>query len=158
MRSLEAQKTQIAAMRVCPPALAVGLPHPLVATDRVDDVLHVIGYVHQVEVDLIDLVLAEHRRTQPVDQPAPISTAEQHDGERRHLPGLHEGERFEQLVHRAETARQHDEGLRVFHEHRLAREEVTEVEPDVDVVIEVLLERQLDAEAYGYATGLAASF
>src|SRR3954468_2084886 len=158
MRSLDAQKTQIAAMRICSPALAASLPQPLVPADRVDDVLHIVRHVHQVEVDLVDLVLTEHRRTQPVDQPAPVGTAEQHDGERRHLPGLHEGERLEQLVHRAETAGQHDEGLRVLHEHRLAREEVTEVQADLDVVVEVLLERQLDAEAYGYATGLAASF
>src|SRR4051794_2614665 len=158
MRSLDAQKTQIAAMRICSPALAAGLPQPLVPADRVDDVLHIVRHVHQVEVDLIDLVLTEHRRTQPVDQSAPVGTAEQHDGEGRHLSGLHEGERLEQLVHGAEAAGQHDEGLGVLHEHRLAREEVTEVQADVDVVVEVLLERQLDAEAYRNATGLAASF
>ena len=48
---------------------------------------------------------------------------------------------------RAEAAGEDDERLGVLHEHRLAREEVAEVDADVDPVVHALLEGQLDAEA-----------
>src|SRR5947209_6582186 len=153
MRSLDAQKTQIAAMDDS--LLAVGLTGPLMAADGVDDVLDVISHMHQVEVDVIDLVLTKHRGPQPVDQSTPVRAAEQDHRERRHLAGLHQGQRLEQLVHGAKATRQDDERLCVLHEHRLAREEVAEVQPDVDVVVEVLLEGQLDAETDRDAARLA---
>ena len=60
------------------------------------------------------------------------------------LAGLDEGERLEQLVERPEPAGQDDEGVRVLHEHRLAGEEVAELDAEVDVGVERLLVRQLD--------------
>ena len=82
----------------------------------------------------------------PVVEPAPVVAAEQDDGELGDLLGLHQRERLEQLVQRAEAAREAHERLRVLHEHRLAGEEVAEVDAEVDPVVEALLERQLDAE------------
>ncbi len=70
------------------------------------------------------------------------------------LAGLDQRERLEQLVHRAEAAREDDERLRVLHEHRLAHEEVAEVDGRGDVVVHPLLERQLDVAADRLAAGL----
>ena len=47
------------------------------------------------------------------------------------LAGLDERQRLEQLVERAEPAGKDDEALRVLHEHRLAHEEVAEVQREV---------------------------
>ena len=58
---------------------------------------------------------------------------------------------------RAEPARQDHEGLRVLDEHRLADEEVAEVHAEVDPRVQVLLERQLDAEADRQAARLLAA-
>ena len=69
--------------------------------------------------------------------------------------GLHQGQRLEQLVEGAEAAGQHDEALGVLHEHRLAGEEVAEVDADVDPLVEPGLEGQLDAEPDADAAGLA---
>ena len=45
--------------------------------------------------------------------------------------------------------------LRVLHEHRLAGEEVAEVDADVDPLVIALLEGQLDAQADRHPAGLA---
>src|SRR5207245_9180455 len=70
------------------------------------------------------------------------------------LARLDERERLEQLVERSQSTREDAEGLRVFHEHRLAHEEVAELHPQVDVVVEVLLEGQLDVAADRQAASL----
>ena len=90
----------------------------------------------------------------PVDEALPVVAADEHDREADDLVRLHQGQRLEQLVERAEAARQHHEALGVLHEHRLAREEVPEVDAEVDVVVHALLERQLDAEPDGQPAGL----
>ena len=92
---------------------------------------------------------------QPVDQPAPVGRAEQHDREVADLAGLAQRRGLEQLVQRAEAAREDDERARVAHEHHLAREEVVEVEADVDVVVLELLVRQLDVEPDRRHAGVA---
>ena len=119
------------------------------------DLVEVVGEVHEVEVLRRDLALGEHRVAQPAEQAAPVRRAHEHDGERRDLAGLHQGERLEQLVEGAEAAGEDDERLGVLHEHRLAREEVAEVDADVDPLVHALLERQLDAEPDRRAARLA---
>ena len=99
----------------------------------------------------------QHRALDPVVQPLPVARAEEHDRELRDLLRLHQGQRLEQLVERAEPARQADERLRVLDEHRLAHEEVPEVHAEVDPRVEALLERQLDAEPDREPTGLRAT-
>ena len=84
--------------------------------------------------------------SQPVDEPLPVGAPEQDDREVADLAGLAQRGRLEQLVERAEPAREDDERARVAHEHDLAREEVVEVEADVDVRVLELLVRQLDVE------------
>ena len=102
-------------------------------------------------------ILPEPRQgaAQPVDEAGPVGGAEQNDREAGDLAGLHQGERLEQLVQRPETAGQADERLGVLHEHRLAREEVPEVDPQIHPLVEPLLERQLDAEPDRVAARLA---
>src|SRR6266849_6420878 len=73
------------------------------------------------------------------------------------LPCLREGERFEQLVQSPEPPREDHEAARVFDEHVLAHEEVTELDTEVDVVVELLLVGQLDVAAHGQAAGLLAT-
>src|SRR5205814_9136052 len=73
------------------------------------------------------------------------------------LPGPYQRERLEQLVHRAVPTAQYHERLRVLDEHRLAREEVPEVDAHVDPLVDALLERQLDAQPHGEPAGLGAA-
>ncbi len=64
-----------------------------------------------------------------------------------HLAGLHQSDGLKQLIQRPEATGEHDEALGVLHEHRLASEEVAEVDAEVDVVIQPGLKRQLDPQA-----------
>lgn len=127
------------------------------ALDDVHDLGRVVGEVDQVQVLDRDLAARQHLVLDPVEQAAPEGGADQHDREPGDLLGLDEGDRLEQLVEGAEAARQHDEGLGVLHEHRLADEEVTELDADVDVVVQALLEGQLDAEPDRDATAETAA-
>ena len=72
-----------------------------------------------------------------------------------HLAGLDQGQRLEQLVQGAETAGHRDESARVLEKHRLAGEEIAEVDAEPDVRIEPLLVGKFDAETHGCATRLA---
>ena len=102
-----------------------------------------------------DLAVGQDGVAQPADQAAPVVDAEQHDREAGHLAGLDQRQRLEELVEGADAAGQHHEALGVLHEHRLAGEEVAEVDPAVDPLVEAGLEGQLDAEADAQAAGLA---
>ena len=62
------------------------------------------------------------------------------------LASLDERQRLEQLIERAEAARKDDEALGVLDEHRLAHEEVAEVQRQIDPVVDRLLVGQLDAQ------------
>src|SRR3954451_24901493 len=166
-RSDEEQNTQMRATDAGPSArLRVGarggppgpqLVHALVAgvDQKLDGLVDVVGDIEQVDVRRRDHAPGEHRTTDPVEQPLPVVTAEQHDRERRHLVGLHQDERLEELVEGAEPARQDDESLGVLDEHRLAGKEVPEVDRALDPLVDALLERQLDPETDGDAAGLA---
>jgi hypothetical protein len=115
----------------------------------------VVGELELVDVALLDRAPLERGVAQPAEQPGPVRRAEEHDRERRDLPRLREGERLEELVQRAEATGQHDEALAVLDEHRLAGEEVAEVDPDVGPLVEPRLEGQLDAQPDADAAGLA---
>jgi hypothetical protein len=110
--------------------------------------------VDEVEVLMGDLAGRQHLVLDPVEQAAPEGRADQHDRESRDLLCLDEGDRLEQFVKGAEPAGQHDERLGILHEHRLADEEVAELDADVDVIVQALLEGQLDAQPDGDAAGL----
>ena len=74
------------------------------------------------------------------------SGADEHQREAADLARLDQRQRLEQLVERAEAAREDDERRRVAHEHHLAREEVVEAQRPVDPGVLRLLERQVDRE------------
>ena len=122
--------------------------------DRRDGLVDVVGDGEQVEVAQVDRARLGGGAAQPVEQPAPVGGADQHDREAGDLLGLHQGHRLEQLVEGAEPAGQHDEALGVLDEHRLAGEEVAEVDAEVDELVEPGLEGQLDAEPDRRAAGL----
>ena len=86
----------------------------------------------------------------------PVGGVEQHHREAADLARLHQRQRLEQLVERAEAAREDDEALRRLHEHDLARVEVLERQREVAVRVEALLVRELDVEADRQPPGLLA--
>ena len=122
--------------------------------DNTQRFVHVVAHRDQVEVRTVDVPHARGRFPQPAQQTTPIRRPHEDDRELVDLVCLDEHQSLEQLVHRPETTRQDDEGLGVLHEHRLADEEVPEVDPEIDPVVESLLEGQLDAQPHGEPIGL----
>ena len=114
--------------------------------------LNVVGDDHQVQVFGRDLALSQYPVADPLLQPGPIAGAEHDHREVHDLPRLDQRQRLEEFVHGAEAAREDDEGFRVLDEHRLAHEEVVELDAEVDELVEALFERQLDVEADRQAT------
>src|SRR5688572_892256 len=88
-----------------PPAAVALHARRLGGLDDGDRLGHVVGERDQVEVGGVDRAGGYQRGADPVEQPRPVLTAEQHHREAGDLAGLHEGERLEQLVERAEPAR-----------------------------------------------------
>ena len=80
-----------------------------------------------------------------LEQTLPVLGAHQHDGEALDLACLDQGQRLEQLVHRAEAARQRDEAVGVLEEEYLADEEVMNRDRLVEEVVRRLLGRQIHA-------------
>ena len=83
---------------------------------------------------------------QPGEEAVPVGAADEHDREVLDLAGLDQRQRLEQFVQRPEAAGKDHERLGILHEHRLAREEVVELDATVDIRVERLLERQLDVQ------------
>ena len=104
-----------------------------------------------------DHPVRERLLAHPLEQLLPVVGAEEDDGEVEHLAGLDQRQRLEQLVERAEPAREDDEALRRLHEHRLAGVEVLERHLEVAVGIEPLLVRERDVEADREAAALLAA-
>src|SRR2546425_918024 len=122
-----------------------------------DDFVRRVADAKELEVVARDLSLSERLLTKPAEEPGPIRRAEQDDREVQHLASLDERERLEQLVERAEAPGEDHETLGVLHEHGLSHEEIAEVDPEVDVGVQLLLERELDVAADGETSGLAAA-
>src|SRR5690349_7004805 len=120
----EAQKTQIAATSPGPVLGQGGVG----VHDELHGLLHVVGQHDQVHVLRADLAVDEQPALDPVEQAAPVLRTDQDHREAGDLFGLHQRDRLEQLVERAEAAGQHDERLRVLDKHRLAHEEVPEID------------------------------
>ena len=104
----------------------------------------VVGDEHEVQVLRRDLAGRHHGVADPLEEAAPVLGAEEDDGEVPDLVRLDERERLEELVHRPEPPGEDDEGTRVLHEHRLADEEVPEVDRVVEIWVAFLLEGKLD--------------
>ena len=71
------------------------------------------------------------------------------------LPGLNEREGLEQLVDRADAARQHDERIGVLDEQDLTNEEVVARDASIKIPVRPLLMRECDVAANGTAPRLA---
>src|SRR5712691_7197391 len=96
-------------------------------SDEGDRLVRGVGRVNQGQIRRGDLPLAHDAVTQPVRHPLPVLRAEQDHWKMTDLAGLDQGQRLEQLVHRAEAAGENDERRRVLHEHRLTYEEIAEI-------------------------------
>ena len=93
---------------------------------RVDHVLRLVDELHEVDVAGRNHVLGDETVAQPVDQPAPERVCTRMIGICRDLARLHEGQRLQEFVERAEAAGQHDVGGGEPHERDFAREEMAE--------------------------------
>jgi len=89
-----------------------------------------------------------------VGERPPELDAHKDDGVVADLAGLDERGDFEHLVHRAEAAREGDEGVGVLREHHLADEEVAELDEGIEVGIGFLFAGELDVAADGIAARL----
>src|SRR3954453_4163857 len=89
-----------------------------------DHVLRVVAEGEQIHVFGADLPFREQVLADPVDEPAPVVLADEHNREVSDLVRLAERERLEHLVERPESAGENHEADRVAHEEELAREEV----------------------------------
>src|SRR5450759_2297636 len=116
------------------------------AGDDAYGLVDVVGDMQEVDVGRGDGAGGRGGLAQPLQQTTPVRRADEHQREGGHLAGLHQRHGLEELVQGAEASGQDDEPLGVLHEHGLAGEEVPEVDPKVDIAVQALLERQLDAE------------
>ena len=79
---------------------------------------------------------------QQIRERLPVRRPHQHDRELQDLARLNQRQRFGQLVERAETAGQHDEGVRVLEEQHLAHEEVVAGDVAIEILVGKLLVRR----------------
>src|SRR4051812_38392117 len=109
-----------------PALVAVAIDdQPLRLLDRIGD--------HQQAEGLGgNLPFRQHCVLDPAPQPAPVRAAEEDDREVLDLAGLDQGQRLEEFVECAKPAGKDDERRRVLDEHRLAHEEITKVDRQVD--------------------------
>ena len=82
-------------------------------------------------------------------------TVEEHGNRAVELVSLRQRQDLEQLVERAEAARERDQGARQVREPQLAHEEVVELEAELrsDIRVGTLLLRQTDVEPHAAASG-----
>ena len=99
-------------------------------------VLHAVGQLGLSKVLRAEHPLGEGMRADPVDQPRPELGALEDDRVVDRLAGLDQRQGLEELVKGPEAAREDDEGLGVAHEHQLPREEVVELDAEIDVRID----------------------
>ncbi len=112
-----------------------------------DDLFRLVDDLDQIHIVGPDHLLFQQAGLEPLHQAAPELAADEDHRHAARFAGLHQRQRFHQLVHGAETARHHDVSAGKLHEHHLAREEMVEGLADVLVRVIVLLVRQLDVQA-----------
>src|SRR5450755_3538437 len=108
------------------------------------------------EMEQLQVERTDHARLDEqveVDQPGPELAAEQQDRPASGLAGLDQRERLEQLVERAEAAREAHQCDRAHQEVHLSQAEVVELEAQLgrDVRIRRLLVHQHDVQADAFA-------
>jgi hypothetical protein len=111
-------------------------------------------------VDPVDGLRLDKPAAQEIEQRSPVFFAHQNERKVLNLVGLDKCRRLEDFVQSAETTRQGNEGVGVFHKHQLAHEEVSEGYPTIKVPVGFLFLRQLDVASDGvasYVFGVAVS-
>src|SRR5882762_1451359 len=83
-----------------------------------------------------------------------VGLAEQDNGELGQRIGLHQGQRFEEFIHRPKSPGHDDEGVGVFHHHHLPHEAMLEGNGGLHIGIGLLLDKELDIAADGMAPQL----
>src|SRR5437660_5386029 len=124
--------------------------------DVIHDIVRLVANLEELQVFWRNLSLLQHRTLQPLDQTFPVRRTDQRNGEMQDLSRLDQGESFEQLIGGPESSREDDESFRILDEHRLAHEEVAEVDPELYPSIQLLLEGKLDIAANGKAAAFRA--
>ena len=110
---------------------AVGVEIPVEVRDVLHSVIHIVGEVDEMEVCLRDKPIGEEV---VCDESAPsfpivaVRAVHHHDGNDGHFSGLHEGEDFEALVMRSESAWEEGEGTGLLSEVQFAGEKIIEVD------------------------------
>src|SRR5512144_2925294 len=118
------------------------------------DLLGLVHDVHEVDVFWADISLRKHRISEPSEQSFPITSADQNDGETPDFFGLNERKRFEEFIHGPKAPGEYDIPDGVLHEHQLPYEKVAEFDPDVLKLVRGLLQRKIDVQADGDASGV----
>ena len=85
----------------------------------------------------------------PVEFPA-----KEDDREILDLAGLDEGQRFEEFIQSPESPGDDDKGVGVFDQQRLPDEEVSDIDPLIEVRVGVLLHREHDVAAHRAAADI----
>ncbi len=106
-------------------------------------IVYALEKIHIVRTN--HAVLHQHAFLNPCNHVLPVIFAEQNNRERFDAVCLYERQRFEQLVHSAETARQNDVCDGIFHEHYFTNKKIPEIYLDVRIGVGCLLFRQLYA-------------
>ncbi len=115
--------------------------------DGVYDRLGFVDDLHQIEIRGVDEAVVAQLIGEPLQQPRPELGTHQNDRQTPALPGLDQGERLEQFVHRAKAAGHDHVGRSVFHEGHLPGKEMPEPEADVLIRVGQLLGGQVDIQA-----------
>ena len=123
--------------------------------DDLADFRWLLDYLQHREISGGDASLGEHAGAQPLQQAIPLAIAEEDHREVADRRGLDQRERLEALVERPVAARRDDKSAGVADEHHLAREEVAEAKPDVQIGVQRLLTRQFDVAADRQRSGIA---
>ena len=103
-----------------------------------DGLFNTVGDEDQVEIGRGDCAV-DHHAVKQVSQGSPVDRSNQDHGKVADLPGLHEREGLEQLVDRADAARQHDERIGVLDEQDLTNEEVMARDASIKIPVRPLL-------------------
>src|SRR5207249_9873722 len=106
-----------------------------------------VSHGQEPQILSVDVRSAENFTANPIEQSLPVRRAVQDQRKALYFLRLNEGEGLEHLVERAEAAREKDEAFGIFHEHGLAAEEITEVDADADIGIDILFPGKLDIAA-----------
>src|SRR5690606_5936415 len=109
-----------------------------------------VNNAKQIEVVGVDHIFGDQCFFHPVNKPFPEFLSYHNDRKLSDLFCLDKRQGFAEFVERSESSGHNDKSLRVFHEHRLAHEEVVERDQFVfiNVNVALLLKGEEDIQTY----------